>query len=164
MLARMHKSGLFQIRGFNLTHGLKVAWNKHILPLVCGHYWTSVYVHDASRLFRTYLIPCTKFKPWIWNIPCLWIRALVYKYRHWGDKTSYLTNVKCSGEPKKHGGFNTIMNGTAFYLPSHSGSIFSDWNLQFGQDKSLYKKVIFTKYWVTRSCRPSDNMCFSEGI
>ena len=56
-------------------------------------------------------------------------------YHRWGDKTSYLKNVKCSGEPKKHGGFNTIMNGTAFYLPCHSGSIFSDWNLQFGQDK-----------------------------
>ena len=36
---------------------------------------------------------------------------------------------------KKHGGFNTIMNGTACYLPCHSGSIFSDRNLQFGQDK-----------------------------
>ena len=47
-------------------------------------------------------------------------------YRRWGDKTSYLKNVKCSGEPKKHGGFNTITNGTAFYLPCHSGSIFSD--------------------------------------
>ena len=23
-----------------------------------------------------------------------------YIYRRWGDKTSYLKNVKCSGEPK----------------------------------------------------------------
>ena len=27
---------------------------------------------------------------------------------------------------------------------------------------SLYKKVIFTKNWVTRSCRPSDDMNFSS--
>ena len=30
------------------------------------------------------------------------------------DKTWYIKNFKCSGEPKKHGCFNTIMNGTAF--------------------------------------------------
>ena len=38
-------------------------------------------------------------------------------------------------ESQKHDCLNTIMNGTAFFLPSHSGAIFSDWNLQFGQDK-----------------------------
>ena len=37
---------------------------------------------------------------------------------------------------KKRGYLNTLMNGTASFLPWHSGSIFSDWNLQFGQDKS----------------------------
>ena len=47
-------------------------------------------------------------------------------YRRWVDKTSYLTNVKCSGEPNKHGCFNTIMNGTDLFLPCHSGSIFSN--------------------------------------
>ena len=73
-------------------------------------------------------------------------------YRRWGDKTSYLKNVKCSGEPKKHGCFNTIMNGTAFFLPCHSDSIFSDLNLQFGQDK------IYLFSLVTRSCHPTDNM------
>ena len=24
---------------------------------------------------------------------------------------------------------NTVMNGTAFFLPCHSGSVFSDWNI-----------------------------------
>ena len=45
------------------------------------------------------------------------------------------------------------MNGTASFLPCHSGSIFSDLNLQIIQDKNLVsylqvymKKEIFTKY------------------
>ena len=56
------------------------------------------------------------------------------EYRRWGDKTSYLKNVKCSGEQKN---FNTIMNGTAFYLPCHSGSIFSEWNLSIWTGQNL---------------------------
>ena len=47
-------------------------------------------------------------------------------------RISKMLNVQ---ESQKNGCFNTIMNGTAFFLPCHSGSIFSDWNLQFGQDK-----------------------------
>ena len=62
-------------------------------------------------------------------------------YRRWGDKTSYLKNFKCSGEPKNMAA--TIMNGTAFYLPCHSFSIFSDWNLQFGQDKIYFLSYKF---------------------
>ena len=100
---------------------------------------------------------------------CLFWRSVyinVYNelYRRWGDKTSYLKYVKCSGEPKKHGGFNTITNGTAFYmyLPCHSGSIFQIEICNLDRTKSsflatsLYKKVIFTKNWVTRSCRSDD--------
>ena len=105
----------------------------------------------------------------------------------------------------KHGCFNTIMNGTAFLLPCHSGSILGTrsfcflcqilrrfmhvsscinveesriWLLELSRKiwtllylfrsisaiwtgkkssflaTSLYKKVIFTKNWVTRSCHP----------
>ena len=49
-----------------------------------------------------------------------------FYYSQWGDKTSNLKYFKCSIEPKKYGCLNTIMNGTAFFLPCHSGSIFSD--------------------------------------
>ena len=47
-------------------------------------------------------------------------------------RISKMLNVQ---ESQKHGYFNTIMNGTAFFLPCHTGSIFSGWNMQFGQDK-----------------------------
>ena len=55
----------------------------------------------------------------------------------------YLKNFKCSGEPKKHGCLNTIMNGTVFFLSCHSGSIFTDLNLQFGQDKIQFPSYKF---------------------
>ena len=66
-----------------------------------------------------------------WESSCF-VTKYIYIHRRWGDKTLYLKNVKCSGEPKN---MAAIMNGTAFFLPCHSGFIFSDWNLQFGQDK-----------------------------
>ena len=62
-------------------------------------------------------------------------------------------------------GTNGIMNGTAFFLPCHIGSIFSDWN-QINLDMtkssflatSLYRKVTFTKNWFTRFYHPTDDM------
>ena len=49
--------------------------------------------------------------------------------------------------------------------------IFSDWNLQFGPRTkssflatSLYKKVIFTKNWVTRSCRSQRRYVHSKPL
>ena len=74
-------------------------------------------------------------------------------------RISKMLNVQ---ESKKHGCFNTIMNGTAFFLPFHSGSIFSNEICNLDRTKSsflatsLYKKVIFTQNWVTRSCHPTD--------
>ena len=76
--------------------------------------------------------------------------CLFCTYRRWGDKTSYLKNVKCSGEPKKHGCFNTIMNGTTFYHATVALSFQIEiCNLDRTKSsflpKSLCKKVIFTK-------------------
>ena len=66
-------------------------------------------------------------------------------------KKMYLKNVKCSGEGKNNCCLNTLMNGTAFFLPCHSGSIFSEWNLEFGQDKMCVSssepgQMMFVKY------------------
>ena len=80
-------------------------------------------------------------------------------------RISQMLNVQESR--KKHGCFNTIMNGTDLFLPCHSGSIFFSIKIcNLDRTKStflatsLYKKVIFTKNWVTtcRSCHPSDHI------
>ena len=61
-----------------------------------------------------------------------------WPYYQWGDKTLYMYLKKKKlmfRKSQRNGCLNTVMNGTAFFLPCHSGSIFSDWNQQFGQDK-----------------------------
>ena len=45
---------------------------------------------------------------------------------------SKILNVQ---ESQRNVCLNTVMEGTAFFLPCHSSSIFSYWNLQFGQGK-----------------------------
>ena len=58
------------------------------------------------------------------------------------------------------------MNGTAFFLPCYSFSIFSNWNAKFWHiTKSsflatrLCKKVIFTKNLVTRFYKSTNEVC-----
>ena len=36
---------------------------------------------------------------YVWENTCRWLHTCI-AYRRWGDKTSYLKNVKCSGEPR----------------------------------------------------------------
>ena len=63
--------------------------------------------------------------------------SVTYRYAISSEWWPNLVSQKCSmfTRAKKHGCLNTTMNGTVFFLSCHSGSIFSDWNLQFGQDK-----------------------------
>ena len=88
----------------------------------------------------------------------------VITYRRWGDKTSYLKNVKCSGEPKNMAALTLEWMGQPSFYHATVALSFQIEISNLDRTKSgflatsLYKKVIFTKNWVTRFCRPSDDI------
>ena len=90
----------------------------------------------------------------------------IVKQNRWGDKTLYLKNFKCSGE-------HTKINMAALTLwwmgqpPFYHATVALSFQIEIcNLDRtkrrflatSLYKKVISTKNWVTRSCHPTDAM------
>ena len=72
-------------------------------------------------------------------------------YRRWGDKTSYLKNVKCSGEPKNMAALTLEWMGQPSIYHATVALSFQIEICNLDRTKSsflatsLYKKVIFTK-------------------
>ena len=81
-----------------------------------------------------------------------WATGVPNIYRRWGDKTSSLKNVKCSGEPKKHGCHYNEWDSLLFTM-----TVALSFQIEMNLDRtnssflatSLYKKVIFFSYKVS---------------
>ena len=87
-----HNSLLFHSVNIALTWGWVFGVSVSLEPV--QKWWHS---DMWDKLFCLWFIPFF-FK--IDDIHVLWISKFEYSYCRWGDKTSYLKNVRCSGEPK----------------------------------------------------------------
>ena len=88
-------------------------------------------------------------------------------HNRWGDKTSYLKNVKCSGEPKNMAALTLYWMGQPSIYHATVALSFQIEICNLDRTKSsflatsLYKRKFHQKL-STRSCRPSDILVFTD--
>ena len=118
-------------------------WNTIICHILPGpHSYTSVESSNVDKLpcWRTKVHGDGKIRTRALNVRVEWDTPIYHNtsttwYNVGVVMKPCISSILDVQESQQNGCLNTVMNGTAFFLPCHSGSIFSDWNLQIGQDK-----------------------------